>query len=383
MSQLDLLEILKILTSYANTGASTTQMANIYETLKCSLPNIKEERTKEEKETEKKILSLIAGKKDKEQNINYEVQRWVHGADEFTIAQMYAELCITTKMGKDSARHVLHKMSEKGIIENVGRKTGNYRKVKADSPEQMWWEADGKALPIRFPMGVHNYAKIFPGNIILLEGQKSQGKSSFAIEFSRLNENVFPEDRILYQNVEMANDEIKDRIKAYEDDNIWTRDKWIDRIKFTRRHDSWWDLILPNGLNVVDYLIEYNEPYKLPQFIFEIHKKLKNGIALVVVQRDPLKPYPSGGRATRDIPRLILSLVHHKIRLEDVKTFWEGLPHNPTGLVCKYKKVHWWKFIKDGEWHDEEEEKYEQYKTKKEPKQPLKVVDKDFVHEED
>jgi hypothetical protein len=390
---MELHEILKILTGYANSGATTEQLANTYESLVVTAPirekekdtketKEKEERTKEEKETEKKILSLIAGKKDKEDFQSYEIDKWIRGAQNFNLAQLYAELCITTKTGKDLARQRVHRLCKDGTLEKLGNKTGDYRTIQVEHNEQAWWEADGKPLPMKFPLGVHDFAKVFPGNIILLEGQKSQGKSSFAMEFARLNEHIYPDERVLYQNVEMANDEIKDRIKAYENDSVWTKEKWMNRVKFVRRHDAWWDLIQPNGLNVVDYLIEYDKAYLLADYIWQIHKKLKDGVAMVVVQRDPLKPYPSGGRATRDIPRLILSLIHHKIRLEDVKTFWETLPHNPTGMTCKYKKVHWWKFMKDGDWHTDDEEKYEGYQSK-EKKTPLKVVDETFVHEEE
>jgi hypothetical protein len=112
-------------------------------------------------------------------------------------------------------------------------------------------------------------------------------------------------------------------------------------------------------------LIKYKEPYLLVEYVWQIHKKLKYGIALVVVQRDPFKPYPAGGRATRDIPRLILSLIHHVIKLEDVKTFWESLEHNPTGMIRKYKKVRWWKFLPQGDWQTADDEKYEGFVREK------------------
>jgi hypothetical protein len=63
-----------------------------------------------------------------------------------------------------------------------------------EDKEQKWWLDEGKPLGLVIPLGVEKYAKIFPGNIILLEGEKSQGKSTFALEFARLNKNIYLKD---------------------------------------------------------------------------------------------------------------------------------------------------------------------------------------------
>ncbi len=373
-------ELLTIINTCANNGVNYKILANVYSVLSTHTLYKEEERTKEE-EIKKKILSLIGGKKDVVDNVTEEVKLWVRGTSgEFSIGQVYSELCIVDKKNKDTVRYALKKLCEQSIIESVGRKSGLYRKVNIEFTEQNWWDDDGKWLSLRYPLGVEKFARVYPGNIILLEGSKSQGKSSFCLEFARLNRNIYPK-KILYQNIEMANSEIKERIKQYEEDQMWTVKDVQDKVTVIRRTSDWADVITPDGINIVDYLLEYSESFKLPNFIFDIHKKLTSGIALIAVQRDPLKPYPVGGRGTRDIPRLTLSLIGHKIRLEDVKSFHGE--HNPTGMVCKYKKVRWWKFIKNGEWKTEEDE-MEDVKLKKYGDYGItkKDVDDVFVREE-
>jgi hypothetical protein len=51
-------------------------------------------------------------------------------------------------------------------------------------------------------------------------------------------------------------------------------------------------------------------------------------------------------------------------------------------MFCKYKKVRWWKFIKNGEWQSEEDATASE-KKKKYQDYGATVNDPDFVHEED
>jgi len=66
------------------------------------------------------------------------------------------------------------------------------------------------------------------------------------------------------------------------------------KCRIIKRTSDWWDLVDPDAINIIDYLVEYEKSYLIAQFVFNIHQKMKSGIALIVVQRDPMKPYPSG-----------------------------------------------------------------------------------------
>ena len=111
-----------------------------------------------------------------------------------------------------------------------------------------------------FPSNIEDYCKVYPGNTVLIEGQKVQGKSSFAMEFARLNCELFP-GRTRYQNVEMSDDEIQERVEAYRIDIGKGEQWWREHVEFIRRTENWWDLINPKGLNIVDYVVEYEKAY--------------------------------------------------------------------------------------------------------------------------
>ena len=309
----------------------------------------------------RKILGLIGGVEKVERNLSEEVREWVQSQDgHFSVTDGHKALDLVTPSLRHSFNVIMTRLKEKGIIEKHGEKSGVYRKVARDFQEQRWWEASGQPLYVRFPLGIHDLAKVFAGNTILLEGQKSQGKSAFALEFARLNRTIIPDRKVRYQNVEMSDDEIAKRIDSYPAE-MMTRADWQKSVEFIRRTESWWDIVDPEGVNVIDYLIEYEKSYMIADFVWKIHKKLTTGIALVIVQRDPRKPYGQGGYNVRNIPRLIISLRDHTAKLEDVKSFWETLPGNPSGKARKYKQASWWKLLPDGDWGDEEETKYKEF----------------------
>lgn len=308
-----------------------------------------------------KIKSALNREERAERTLAEEVRDWVCRQDVVIMSSdVVKNLGLSSRVVKKNLSKIMARLCEEGIIEKYGKR-GEWRVIDRSYKEQCWWQDEGKPLPINFPLGIGDFVKLYSGNIVLLEGQKSQGKSAFALEFCRMNKGIFA-GKILYQNVEMADSELLERFRAYGD--IMPLEEWKQSVTFIRQTQEWWDKILPDGLNVVDYLIEYEKTYLVADYIWKIHQKLKSGIALVIVQRDPMKPYPTGGRGVRDIPRAIISLIKHKVRLEDVKSFYQTAYGNPSGLCRKYKQVNWWNFKADSEWDQEEETKYEQFKKR-------------------
>jgi DNA-binding transcriptional MerR regulator len=360
MTAEDLLQTIKHLTS---SGMPPEKIGEIYETLKPSMNGgFTEEHHKE-------VLRMISGLDSKEKNLTQEVTAWVENADGevVNIMQCFSELELKSKQDKAAARKAFLRLAQKNVIEHHGEKSGFYRKIQAGTGEQEWWAAKGVPLKLDFPLEL-DQAKIYPGNIILIEGSKSQGKTRFCLEFARLNKKLFPNKRILYQNVEMADDEILKRVEAFEESGMWTLKDFRERVEVKKVTSGWWDFIRKEDINIIDYLIEYIDPYKIAQYILNIHKKLTSGIALICLQKDPAKMYGSGGYATRNIPRLIVSLQNHVIKLEDVKAFWMDTPesHNPTGMMRRYKMPGLWKMIPDTPWtkdlevvKDKKDKKYE------------------------
>jgi hypothetical protein len=352
-------QILTIVSDLARRGANTEQLQTVYAQIR---PLCNGDFTEE---MVQKVTGIILAKEKVERNVSEEVRDWVLLQHCYwNVTSCYNALQAVTKQDKQAIRVAIHRMEVDKIIEHSNNRAGEYRLVEKDYSEQTWWEATGDPLKLRHPLNVEDYSKVYQGNTILIEGQKSQGKSSYAMEFARLNCDLFP-GRARYQNVEMSDDEIQERVEAYRVDINCGTQWWKEHVEFIRRTENWWDIVNPVGLNIVDYVVEYEKAYLIAQYIWEIHKRLTTGMALVIVQRDPFKPYGAGGYNIRNIPRLIISLQNHTLKLEDVKSYWKELDENPTGLTVKYKKAHWWKFIKDGEWGRGDDSQYGDFAKEK------------------
>jgi len=307
-----------------------------------------------------KVESALKRKNTRDRSIAQDVRDWILTSSGFFLtSECFKELDLTSRDFKKAGTLALLRLEKEGLIEKYGGKRGQYRKIESEVIIQEWWKEEATPLDLHWPLKLEKFVKIFPQNIILIEGQKSQGKSAFAIEFCRLNHRLFREP-IVYQNVEMSRDEIKERFDCYG--SLFPIEEARSAIQFIDgRSGGSWDKIQPNALNVVDYLVEYEKPWMLADYIKKIHGKLGEGIALVLVQRDPYKPYPTGGRAVRDFPRCVISLIKHQLKLEDVKSFYRTEWGNPTGLGIKYKHVNYCQFVEDSEWFEVSEEKYKNF----------------------
>lgn len=380
-------DILNIISSYASTGTNHIQLASLYDTLMNSYPYIKdkkekEERTKEEKEIEKKILSIISGREEKIRNVTEDTKRLIENiTGEFSTGYIYSELCITTKQEKDLVRHALAAMTEKCILERVGRKSGIYRRADKDY-EVM--ELDGTIpdpLNVRLPLNVGDLCHVYEGMTLLVEGEKSRGKSAFGLEFAWLNRDLY-KDKVRYmQNGELNKQVLTIRLTLRPQD-VYPLKKFTSRIEFITRHRDWWDIVNPSGLNIIDYIEEHEKKYLIPEYIAKIQERLTTGLALIILQKVPGRDYGTGGAEIRNKPSVILSLQKSgsmsKVVVEDVKAYNPDAMqklfdevHSPRGLWREYKLVDGWKFLPQGKWRTKDDKKeYDQFRG-----------DEDFPHE--
>jgi hypothetical protein len=358
--------------SYAKQGASGVDLGKLYTTLLPSCPV-------REKSIDHQIMALVAGKQESLVSITTDVEVWIKSTNgtEFSVGQIYGDLCLASKEGKDTARQALCALVRSGVIERIGKRTGIYRRIVKEWNEQTWWEKqDQRMAPFRLPLGLEDKVRLIKGCVVLVEGVKSAGKTTLCFEICRLNRHFYLPDRIKYLNIEMSDGEIAEKVSCYPPD-IWSRQQVIESVEFGFVKESWWDHIEPDRLTVVDYVRDNIEAYRVADYIDRIHAKLKDGICVVCVQRDPKKDYGQGGSNIRSIPRLILSMQKGRIKIEDTKYFWRptGTEPNPSGLTRKFKLVDGWKFLTNGDWRTEEEDKYGEVTRPKKSR--------DFVPEED
>jgi hypothetical protein len=299
-------------------------------------------------EIAQKIANVINGIDTRERNIAREVKEFVNLQEStFNLQDTYKYLQLPTKREKDTAWVAVRRLCKEGLIEPTGNKSGTYRKINCDWFEMDWLNADTEELFIKFPLRIEDFARIYRKSIIILEGCPNSGKTSFCLEFARLNRNRF-KAKPRYINSEMGETELKNRLLLYPQDKYFSLQTWKD-IEFIERNHDYQDLI--NGdekLFIIDYLEQYEEPWKIPQMINAIHERLDKGICLITLQRNPEKSHAWGGQATRHKARLSISLERGKATLQKVKSFRSE--HSPDGLKREFKLVSGWKFIPQGDW---------------------------------
>jgi len=219
---------------------------------------------------------------------------------------------------------------------------------------------------------------------ILAEGEKSTGKSAFGIETAWLNRKLFPGKVRYMQNGELNKQMLTIRLMLRPQETYPIK-KFSESIEFITRHRDWWDIVNPEGLNIIDYIEEHEKKYLIPDYIARIQERLTTGIALIILQRVPGRDYGTGGAEIRNKPSVIVALKRqgkiNSVHIEDIKsynqqnigTLFGDEVTNPRGLWREYNLIDGWKFYAKGKWRSPDDKKeYDYFRGGK---------DEQFVHE--
>lgn len=360
-------DLLKIINSYAKHGATDEQLAALYQVLAVHTPNI---YNKEYNNINIKIHSIIGGKRDQNKSVTDNVRAYIEETvGEFSLSQIFSTLGIVSKEDKDIGRHAIKKLVCQNVIRPTGRKAGIYAKIDHTENIIDWRNANDEEYKIKLPLNIHDLVKIYPGNIVIVAGASNTGKTSFMLECVRINQKQYD---TYYFNSEMGASELKTRINLFHE--VLPADKW----NFTaiERSSDFAEKIRPDALNIIDFMEVYDDFWKIGGWIRDIHEKLRNGIAIIAIQKKAStkkdqQDYARGGELTLEKPRLYLAMDRGKIKIVKAKA-WRHHDRNPNGLIRLFKLVSGWKFLPQGDWIDETKSKYADYG----------ITDEVFTHED-
>ena len=251
------------------------------------------------------------------------------------------ELQYTTARHKASRRMVVHRLVNEGVLDTTS-KAGVYR-IVADKTQWMnLAEDDGQDFwPIKFPFGIENWVDIPPKGIVCIAGSKDSGKTAMALNIIAKNMNDMP---IYYFPSEMGEFALKKRLKLFD----WPLSSW----KFKAKPCSvdFQDVIVPDALNIIDYLEVTDKFWLVSEDIRRIFDKLTTGVAVICLQKREGEELSRGKDFSREKAHLYLSLETGKKGTPNTCTivsgkFWHQDEVNPAGKVIKYKLWKGYKLI--------------------------------------
>lgn len=368
--ELQPVELLKIVKGYAFQGASDDSLVSLVEELSPHTPLLKDKRYKD---IYTSILKILAGERDKSRNITQDLKEYINTVDgTFTLNECYSAVGVSDTKEKGVIRKSLCLMCKNGDLEKAGAKSGIYRKPNRDYEVI---DLDGTVpdpLDIELPLRIDQLCNVYNGMTILAEGEKSTGKSAFGIETAWLNRNLFPGKVRYMQNGELNKQMLTIRLMLRPQEAYPIR-KFSERIEFITRHRDWWDIVNPEGLNIIDYIEEHEKKYLIPDYIAKIQERLTTGIAVIILQRVPGRDYGTGGAEIRNKPSVIVALKRqgktNSVHIEDIKsynqqnigTLFGDEVKNPRGLWREYNLIDGWKFFPKGNWRSPEDKKEYDY----------------------
>ncbi len=305
-----------------------------------------------ENEIRTKIDSALKRVESRERNLTSEIREWVLTTKgHFKTTEVHRELQLTTSREQKTCYMVLSRLCEgvNPLLEKYGDQRGAFRRIETDIETVNFLTAPTDEFHITWPMDIHDHCIIYPGNIVIIAGSKSAGKTGFLLNVVKEN---MHQHEIVYLNSEMGDTEFRKRLELFEDGPL---SDW--KFRAYHRASNFADLITADKkIFIVDFLEITTDFWKVAQYIQEIHRKLKDGIAVIALQKSEGKDTGRGGDFSKEKSRLYLSLDYLRdqkvncIKITDAKS-WRT-DKNPRGMYRNYKLVKGSRFMPVNDWSD-------------------------------
>jgi len=243
-------------------------------------------------------------------------------------------LQITTKREKKNLTVILSRLVDEGFAERMDR--GMYRLIQS-SKETMDLINEPEVIDVdlKMPLNLEDMCIISPGNIIVVAGSKSAGKTAFLMNMAYMNQRKF---EIVYLNSEMHESEFKKRMKKFAALKDWT-------IKGYKCHNNFDDYIEsdPKRIYVVDYLEVHDNFFEIAKPIRKIHEKLGDSLCFIGIQMKAGGVLGRGGDFSAEKARLYLTMDYFRdekytrVMIYDAKE--PRSPHNNVRDMFRNVKI--------------------------------------------
>lgn len=303
-----------------------------------------------------KINSAIKRVERKDRNIAGEFRDWIKevSSGQFKVSEYQKESAIVSKQDKHTLIVAAKKLCVDGILEKVGKRTGEYRIIDKDIEYMDFVNVskDG-SIPLTLPLDIHKKTIFFPRNVIVVAGVTGYGKTTYLLNVIRDNGHKF---RFKYFASEMSELALNYKLASFRCPvEHWQ--KWMDVIP-----DYKWDCyniqdkIFPNDMNVIDYLEpEGEKTYNIHDIITKIIKRLDKGMALIATQKKQGSDLSAGGVYSAKAASLYLSMDWGTIFIFKNRFREEDLTPKMTRKDFEIQTGQ--SFVETSDWYDPTEKK--------------------------
>ena len=288
------------------------------------------------KEVETKVQSALNRSKNNERNLAQEIRDFVESTSGvFSATDCRHELTIVDTKEIKYISKVMGRLIKEGLIERYGNKNGQFRRIETESLDIDIFSAQTETLPIKYPLDIDSMFITMPKNIIVVAGTQDAGKTAFLLRTTQMNMNRGMEIR--YMTSEMGGAELVSRLKLFRDTPL---SDWKN-VNFKECAMNFQDYILPDAINIIDFLEITDSFWLVGDLIRKVFDKLNNGICILAIQKDFKSELGRGGSFGLEKPRLYLTMTSNPpagglAKIVKCKN-WKSSNFNPNGRECSFK----------------------------------------------
>lgn len=287
-------------------------------------------------------LAVIRDKAaNKSKSVSDRVRDWVNATSgDFHATECVRDLGAATERDKQTIRRVLQRLESDNFIVRCGKKNGCYRLIEKDAPLIDFINVNlNDPYPMKWPFGIETVVDLYPGNVVVVAGEANAGKTALLLNVVRRN---MHQHKIEYFSSEMGPEEFHLRLAKFDDLKM---SDW--RFSPRQRSTKFADVIVPDSLNIIDYLEITKDFYEVGGEIKDIFDRLGKGIAIIALQKKKGSDIGRGGDFTLEKPRLYMSMQPGELKIVKGKN-WANPQINPNNMTWKFKLVQGCKFLEMG-----------------------------------
>jgi hypothetical protein len=263
---------------------------------------------------------------------------------DFSVTQVYNLRHPATTADKSNIRQVLSRLKRDGIIAKAGNRDGVYRKIEVESEYLNWTTASEDEHPIALPLGLSQIIKVLPRSILCIAGTPNSGKTAMCLEAIRLNMDRM---KVRYFSSELGAEKLRARLKLF--DNVDFPAGW--KFEPYYRSSNFPDAIrpYPDDLSIIDFIEVSSDAFILGDILKGIFDNLKNGVALVAIQKKFGSDFGRGAEFGLEKPSLYIALERGWIKIVKAKEWRDGVD-NPNGKIRPFALRHGAELETTNEW---------------------------------